>query len=93
MVRTSRTIEDYDELIDPIRERRREMSGHQLGDPAKLGAVIVNLVNSKDPPAHLLLGSDALKLVEQKLASLQSEIDAWKKVTVSTDAADGKSWA
>ena len=37
------------------------------------------------PPAHLLLGSDALGLVRDKLFALESEIREWEAVTVSTD--------
>ena len=37
------------------------------------------------PPAHLLLGSDALGLVRGKLAALQEELAAWETVTKSTD--------
>jgi NAD(P)-dependent dehydrogenase (short-subunit alcohol dehydrogenase family) len=85
MKRTPRTIEDYDALMKPVRERRLEMSGNQLGDPAKLGEAVVRLVNIDKPPMHLLLGSDAIKLVDQKLASLRAEYDAWKDVSVSTD--------
>lgn len=85
MVRAPRSIADYDVLMNPLRERREKLSGHQLGDAAKLGAVIVDLVKVDNPPAHLLLGSDALKLVEEKLAALRSEMEAWKGVTLSTD--------
>ncbi|MGV6875532.1 oxidoreductase [Pseudochelatococcus sp. B33] len=97
MNRAPRGIEDYDALMDPIREKRLAMSGRQLGDPAKLGAAVVRLVNSDDPPAHLLLGSDAIKLVDRKLADLRAEYDAWKEVTLSTDFVDdsaaANSWA
>jgi hypothetical protein len=51
---------------------------------------------SDKPPAHLLLGADAIKLVDQKLTDLRAEYDAWKDVTLSTDSADdtvrGISW-
>ncbi|HEY0182276.1 MAG TPA: oxidoreductase [Rhodopila sp.] len=97
MKRAPRGIEDYDALMDPIREKRLAMSGRQIGDPARLGEAVVRLVNSDDPPAHLLLGSDAARLVDRKLADLRAEYDAWKEVTLSTDfAEDGaaaNSWA
>jgi len=97
MNRAPRGIEDYDALMNPIREKRLAMSGKQIGDPAKLGEAVVRLVNSDNPPAHLLLGSDAITLVDRKLTNLRTEYDAWKDVTVSTDFADdsaaGNSWA
>jgi hypothetical protein len=40
-----------------------------------------------DPPAHLLLGSDAVRLVEEKMRLLQGEFDAWKSVSLATDVA------
>ncbi len=88
MNRAPRGVEDYDTLMNPIRERRIAMSGKQLGNPKKLGEAVVKLVNSENPPAHLLLGSDAIKLVEQKLENLRAEYAAWKEVTLSTDFID-----
>ncbi|MDT7802012.1 MAG: hypothetical protein QOI78_5445 [Actinomycetota bacterium] len=34
MVRSDRSIADYDELFEPIRAARRAASGNQLGNPA-----------------------------------------------------------
>ena len=85
MVRTARSIADYDSLFDPIRERRKEVSGKQLGDPDKAARAMLTVIDSDSPPAHLLLGSDALNLVRRKLASLSAELDRWEAVTRSTD--------
>jgi hypothetical protein len=68
-----------------LRKARQERSGKQAGDPAKAARAILTLVQSGNPPAHLLLGSDALKLVREKLATLEADIGAWEKVTLSTD--------
>lgn len=85
MIRTERSIAHYDALFDPIREARQEKSGKQLGDPAKLAAAVLRLIASDDPPPQLLLGSDSLKLVSERIEHLQQEIETWKSVTVSTD--------
>ena len=85
MVRAPRSIAAYDEVMNPIRERRQEVSGHQLGDPQKAAQAILKLARDSTPPAHLLLGSDALKLAGEKLALLRAEFDEWKGVTLSTD--------
>ncbi|NSZ19860.1 oxidoreductase [Agrobacterium vitis] len=85
MIRTERSIADYDSLFDPIREARQAVSGKQLGDPEKLAAAVLILVETDNPPPQLLLGSDALKHVSARLKRLQEEIDAWTSVTVSTD--------
>ncbi len=85
MVRSPRSIAAYDDIIDPVRAARLAKSGHQLGDPAKAARVIVALAEHPSPPAHLLLGSDALSLVRAKLDALRTGIDAWEEVTRSTD--------
>lgn len=85
MIRTERSIADYDALFDPIRMARQEKSGKQLGDPEKLAEAVLALVASDNPPPQLLLGSDALGLVSDRIERLQQEIEAWKALTVSTD--------
>ncbi|MHC2335848.1 oxidoreductase [Bradyrhizobium sp. USDA 4454] len=85
MIRTERSISDYDALFDPIRQARQAKSGKQLGDPDKLAAAVLGLIESGNPPPQLLLGSDALQLVSERIERLKQEIAAWKSVTVSTD--------
>ncbi|MEP9355918.1 oxidoreductase [Xanthobacter sp. KR7-65] len=85
MVRTERSIADYDALFDPIRAARQAKSGKQLGDPAKLAAAVLALIESEDPPPQLLLGSDAVELVSARIERLQREIDGWKALSLSTD--------
>ncbi|WP_394549596.1 oxidoreductase [Pantoea sp. SGAir0183] len=85
MSRSARTLPDYDALFDPIRQARQEKSGNQPGDPVKAAQAILTLIESQSPPTHLLLGSDALTLVRQKLAALHHEIEQWESLTLSTD--------
>jgi NAD(P)-dependent dehydrogenase (short-subunit alcohol dehydrogenase family) len=54
-------------------------------DPAKAAAAILDLAETPDPPAQLLLGSDCVARVEAKLARLTHEIDAWRSVSVAAD--------
>ncbi|VVD77307.1 short-chain dehydrogenase/reductase [Pandoraea iniqua] len=85
MTRTPRSIADYDEVFDPIRAAREEKSGRQLGDPVKAARAMLAAIAAEHPPAHLLLGSDALNLVRDKLSAMREELDAWESLTVSTD--------
>ncbi|WP_414148568.1 oxidoreductase [Erwinia sp. BNK-24-b] len=85
MVRSARSIPDYDALFNPIRQAREEKSGKQLGDPVKAARAMLAIIESQNPPTQLLLGSDALSLVRQKLAALSKEIEQWEEVTRSTD--------
>lgn len=85
MVRVRRTIPDYDAVFDPVRLAREQRSGRQAGDPAKAGQALLRLLASPQPPARLLLGSDALALARTKLADMARDIDAWEAVSRSTD--------
>ncbi|WNH51788.1 oxidoreductase [Stenotrophomonas oahuensis] len=85
MVRSPRAIADYDALFDPIRQRRQEVSGKQLGDPQKAAQAMLAVIDSPEPPVHLLLGTDALQLVHAKLKALEQELREWESLTVSTD--------
>ncbi|MBY4868828.1 oxidoreductase [Burkholderia anthina] len=85
MTRTPRAVADYDAIFDPIRRAREEKSGRQPGDPVRAARAMLTVIDAARPPAHLLLGSDALELVRGKLSALEDEIRAWEAVTVSTD--------
>jgi len=85
MVRTRRSIAEYDALFDPIRQAREAKNGRQQGDPAKAAKALLDIVAAENPPVHLLLGTDALTHVRGKLDALASEIDAWEQVSRSTD--------
>ncbi|CAI8737244.1 Short-chain dehydrogenase/reductase [Pseudomonas sp. IT-P12] len=85
MRRTPRSLADYDASFDPVRKAREEKSGKQLGNPHKAAQAMLQIIASPNPPAHLLLGSDALGLVRDKLQRAAIEIDQWEALTRSTD--------
>jgi len=85
MVRSPRSITDYDSLFEPIRRAREEKSGRQVGDPEKAARVLLRIVEEEDPPVHLLLGNDAVDLVRAKVEELSEEIRKWEAVSRSTD--------
>lgn len=86
MARAPRSISDYDAVFDPVRARRQSISGKQIGNPAKAAAVMLQLATGVErPPAHLLLGSDALELVRGKLNVMQADLAQWEETSRSTD--------
>lgn len=89
MTRAERSIADYDEFFNPHRANRLARSGKQGGDPKKAARAMLDLMTAENPPAHLLLGSDALARVTEKIQALQADIDAWRAVTLSTDVDPG----
>lgn len=89
MVRAERSIPDYDALFDPIRDARTEASGNQLGNPTKAAEAVLAILDQPDPPAHLVLGSDALRLIRAARDAVDDDIRQWEKLSRTTDFADG----
>ena len=67
------------------RDGLNSLAGKQPGDPAKAAAAIVQLIEADDPPAHLILGKDALRMIRNHRARVETEIAAWEAVSLSTD--------
>jgi short-subunit dehydrogenase len=89
MVRAESQISDYEPTFAPLRAARNAASGKQLGDPEKAGAAILKLIAMDKPPVHLLLGSDAIRLVTEDRARTDAEIRAFDALSRSTDFPDG----
>lgn len=89
MVRSGRSIADYDELFEPLRAARQAASGNQLGNPAKAAEAVLAVLEAEKPPVHLVLGSDALRLVASGRAAVTADIEAWEELSRSTDFPDG----
>jgi hypothetical protein len=89
MTRAERSIADYDELFDPIRAARVKASGNQLGNPVKAAEAVLAILQQAEPPAHLVLGSDALRLIGAARAAVDEDIRQWESLSRTTDFADG----
>jgi NAD(P)-dependent dehydrogenase (short-subunit alcohol dehydrogenase family) len=83
-------IADYAPTAGAVRRELREMSGKQPGDPVRAANAIIQAVEAPNPPLHLLLGKDALRLGREKLDALRRDFDAWENVTVGADFPTGK---
>ena len=80
------TIDDYENtIVGEVRRQSASHDGKQQGDPKKLADVVVELVQSKNPPLHLPIGSDSLENYRTNAKQLAGDIEAWEKVSVTTD--------
>ncbi|MCD1633778.1 SDR family NAD(P)-dependent oxidoreductase [Martelella mediterranea] len=85
---TPELMEDYAPGMQNLEEMLQAVAGNEVGDPDKIAAVLVDLSNRADLPAHLLLGSDAFELVTSTEEN-RLKVDAeWEAVSRSTDFAD-----
>ena len=82
-------IDDYAATAGLRRkENQGAVDGHQLGDPSRGAAAIVEIANLEDPPFRLLLGSDAVTRAEEDVVSQQAEVDRWRSTSLATDFPD-----
>ncbi|GAB3030548.1 oxidoreductase [Spirosoma pulveris] len=78
-------IEGYESTVDQRASYFRSGSFVPVGDPEKAAKVMVDLVDHPEPPAHLILGSEAASLLQQADTARKAEFDTWLPVTISTD--------
>jgi len=78
-------IDDYAATAGARISQLRGNSGKQPGDPVPAARVIVDAVESQNPPHHLLLGNAAYDLAMAKLDVLRKEFSAWEAVSRGAD--------
>jgi len=83
-------IADYAETAGANRRTLRGYSGNQPGDPVRAAEAILKVVESKEPPLHLLLGKAALGGARRKLDEMRKDFDAWEETTVGADFPEGE---
>ena len=86
---SSTTLEEgrpeYDSTVGAAARFQRDYNGSQPGDPAKAAAVILQVAGMEDPPLRLLLGSDAIRTVEQADLARTEADRRWRRLSLSTD--------
>lgn len=81
----SQPIADYAAVSEALRTFYDNRSRNQAGDPVKLGRALIALADAEQPPVRWAAGTDAVRMVESKIASLQAELDAWRTLSLGTD--------
>ena len=80
-----RVIPDYAESVGKTREYVNAMPGKQPGDPLKAIHAMMDVVESANPPLHLLLGALAYNRFKGKLERWQEEMAAYEAVSLGAD--------
>lgn len=87
LVVAPQVIADYDDTSGAVRRRAVELNHNQPGDPVKLAAAMITLVDAAEPPLRLPLGTDTLAAIAAKNAYVTQEAQAWHALSASTDFA------
>ena len=77
------SIDDYAERRAKQLDWWKAQSGNQPGDPAKLAKALMAIADAEEPPRRFIAGADAIALAEQKVATLQADIDAYRDLSSS----------
>jgi NAD(P)-dependent dehydrogenase (short-subunit alcohol dehydrogenase family) len=85
LTQSATIIDDYAETAGKRRKEAGTGHGTQPGDPAKAAQAIITAVQAEEPPAFLLLGTDALTTYRRLNQNRLNLIKAWEDTTTSTD--------
>ena len=77
-------IAAYKEVRASEDSHKGSINENQPGDPEKLAEALIKMSHEENPALHLFLGQDAYDMANQKIASVQSQLEQWKAVSVST---------
>lgn len=85
LTQSSTVIDDYADTAGKRRKEHDTAHGSQPGDPGKAAQAIITAVQSTEPPAFLLLGTDALATYRRLATARLDTIQQWEQLTTSTD--------
>jgi len=78
-------LPDYEPSVGAVVKALHSLWGQENSDPAKVAQVILRLADSDHLPAHLLIGSDAVRYAGEAEAARAADADRWRDISVSTD--------
>ena len=82
-------LPDYEGTVGKFRGFLSKMEGKQPGDPAKVAAAILDLIDAEEPPFRFVLGKYGTTTFARTLASMEAKLNAWKEKGLPTDFAPG----
>lgn len=85
MARAETRIDDYQATAGAMREALAQRNGKQAGDPARAGAILVNLVKQENPPRRLVLGTMGYKQIGGNLSARLAELVNHADISLSAD--------
>src|SRR5260370_41635420 len=78
-------LPDYEPSVGAVVKALESLWGQENSDPSKVAQVILRLAASDRLPAHLLLGSDAVRYAGEAEAARAADAERWREISVSTD--------
>jgi NAD(P)-dependent dehydrogenase (short-subunit alcohol dehydrogenase family) len=88
LTQSANRIPEYADVV-ATRHWPETVSGTEDGDPAAAARAIIAALDAPRPPVRLVLGADALGVVDNKLRSIARDVDAWREVAAATGFTTG----
>ncbi len=81
-------VEGYDATVGLRKKLFSSIDYIPMGAPDKAAKVMIRLVDHPNPPVHLVLGGEAVKIVKQANTLRSEEMEEWLSASTATDADD-----
>lgn len=85
LVTSKQVIADYEQTAGLFKKTLADRNGKQPGNPEKAAAAICQVVEMREAPLRLLLGSDAHERAKRKIALLETDFKNMEQITLSVD--------
>lgn len=82
------TVEGYDTTVEAVKSFLRSGSFVPMGDPHKAAKAIITIAETDEPPTHLVLGSEAVGILQRADTARTAELEQWMSISLSTDHDD-----
>src|SRR5579864_713752 len=82
---TPELLPDYEPSVGAVAKALKSYWGKEVSDPVKVAQVVLRLAASDSLPAHLLIGSDAVRFAGEAEKTREVEAAQWRQMSLSTD--------
>ena len=78
-------LPEYEPSVGAFAEALKSYWGKEVSDPVNVAQVVLRLAGSDSLPAHLLIGSDAVRFAGEAERTREAEAKQWRQMSLSTD--------
>ena len=78
-------LPDYEPSVGVVAKALKSYWDKEVSDPVKVARVVLRLAASESLPAHLLIGSGAIRFAGEAEKTREAEAARWRQMSLSTD--------
>lgn len=85
MVFADKRLDAYQAYREKLEAVFHGLNGNQPGDPSRFAKALMAVIHDDRPPLRLVCGKASVKAIGEYLTTRQTEVDAWRNLSESTD--------